>query len=141
MVDFINEILPQIETLASSDEENGSSNGSVPGSKEDSPTPMDLGIKMQQPPRSSEMMMKMPMPGMIQMGPQGGLGDLPLRPPPPEMMHRMMGAGPQIRPPPPEMLARMAAAAGGPRGERIIYFLLKTFIKFSIVHTGECYKY
>ena len=43
MVDFINEILPKIETLASSEEENGSSNGSAQDSKEASPIPMDLG--------------------------------------------------------------------------------------------------
>ena len=40
VVDFINEILPQIEALASSEDENGSINGN--GSKENSPVPMDI---------------------------------------------------------------------------------------------------
>ena len=43
MVDFINEILPQIEILASSEDENGSASGSKEGSKEASPAPMDIG--------------------------------------------------------------------------------------------------
>ena len=117
MVDFINEILPQIETLASSEEENGSSNGhSASNSKEDSPIPMDLGTNginsKIQPPFPPEVMMRMPPPEMMMGGPQGPGG---FRPPPPEMMIRMMGPQGAMRPPPPEILAKMAAATG-PRG-------------------------
>ena len=117
-MDFINEILPQIEALASSEDENGSISGN--GSKEASPVPMDIGNgtapaqKMQLsgalPP---EMMMRMPGPGMGMMGPQGPGG---FRPPPPEVLMRMMGPqGGAMRPPGPELMAQMAAAAG-PRG-------------------------
>ena len=116
VVDFINEILPQIEALASSEDENGSINGN--GSKEDSPVPMDIEngnapAKMQHsgalPP---EMMMRMPGPRMGMMGPQGPGG---FRPPPPEVLMRMMGPQGAMRPPGPELMAQMAAAAG-PRG-------------------------
>ena len=119
VVDFINEILPQIEALASSEDENGSINGN--GSKENSPVPMDIEngnapAKMQLPVGAlpPEMMMRMPGPRMGMMGPQGPGG---FRPPPPEVLMRMMGpqgAG-AMRPPGPELMAQMAAAAG-PRG-------------------------
>ena len=67
-----------------------------------------------------EMMMRMPGPRMGMMGPQGmgPQGPGGFRPPPPEVLMRMMGpqgAG-AMRPPGPELMAQMAAAAG-PRGK------------------------